>query len=1030
MKNRESFQAPEMEFWPDTRWWLAEGFHTDQTLKHDLDLLKDSGFGAVEFLAMDDLGADNTLYGWGSEEWTHDSQLLFEETTRRGMGVSTTCGTNWSNCNLIGITPDDRAASKELDYETEYLKAGESRSGKLKKCVLKMPGVTKQDLVAVVAVRDLGQKEGGKQFLDKESAIVLTDQVIDGKLSFTAPMDGDYLLFFFWIHGTGQTAGPSASVSYTVNYMDHDGIDAFIKYWDREVITPKLQETITKNGRGMMYMDSLELSTSAKGGQLWGYTFLEEFRKRRGYDLAPYLPFVLKETKMMSPDFIYTYQMEDSVFAEKLYNDLYQTMTDMYMYNMMKPMKEWCNAHNMWLRSEISYGLPFEISQPGKYVDDVETESLEFASQIDSHRSLAGTAHVYNRLYSSETGAVMMNYKLPLDFYTQIIYTQFAAGVTKTVLHGYSSIAGSDAATYWPGHEGMWPMFSERFGSRQPAYRHYNDWTAMIARYQMMLRRGKPRMDLAMLRLDYNFNNKVMSMSEAFLQGVKEDELYAHYYMRNHEAFYWKDMQLQDAGYTWDYFAPQLLEEDFVDYKNGELLPDGPGYQALIIYQDILPLHSAQKILNLAKKGLRVLFVNGCTEQIRPGVNKTYSRAAFMTPFHDGNDEALAAVVAEIKALPNTYETDAQSETIVLLREAGILPRTAFAEPNQNILTLSRKDGDEVIVYVYNMMYAETEEFSFKMTVTESGKPYKLDCCTGDVHETGCYTNTENTTTLDITLAPGEACLYVIDTADNVLHAVASEGCEVLSDGGRLYAKAEQNGSYRMILSDGSEKTGNASVLERIPLTEWDLEVEDWNEGSKVEITEDRGKGIVTKEVYYETSKERISAGTVTLKPWKDIPEIGPEVSGVGYYKTYFYLPENWDASMGAVFTMESTNKNTAAVYVNGKKAPAFDISRLQTDITALVKSGENEILVEVSSTLNNRLHARGYFDTAMANTIQYMMGASNAAEMETEAPAGEEKTSEKESAPAMSALDLSSAPHDYGMTGNAMISFYQKTAV
>ena len=101
---------------------------------------------------------------------------------------------------------------------------------------------------------------------------------------------------------------------------------------------------------------------------------------------------------------------------------------------MLKPMQEWLHTHNMTLRAEISYGLPFEISQPGKYVDGIETESLEFASQIESYRNLAGPAHIYNRTYSSETGATLLNYMMGLDFYTQIIFTQFAAGVTKTVL--------------------------------------------------------------------------------------------------------------------------------------------------------------------------------------------------------------------------------------------------------------------------------------------------------------------------------------------------------------------------------------------------------------------------------------------------------------------------------------------------------------------------------------------------------------------------------------------------------------------
>jgi hypothetical protein len=513
MKDLQKYLAkPPIEYWPDVRWWLAEGFHTGQTLKNDIQMLYDAGFGAVEFLAMDEPGADHALYGWGSEEWVHDSQTIVRETTEKGMGVSFTSGTNWSNANLITINPDDRAAAKELDYTVESLKAGESRSGPLQRALIKMPQVTVQDLIAVAAVKRGGEKDG-KILLDRKSAIVLTGKVSGGNLEWTAPA-GEWELFSFWLHGTGQTATPSVSVSYTVNYIDRYGIDALTAYWDKEILTGELRDLIRKNGRVQMYMDSLELSTYGKGGQFWGYHFIEEFQKRRGYDLLPFLPFVLKKGGFMggAGEYQYFYEPDDpeDPFIAKLRNDLYQTMTELYIDNMLKPMSEWLHRNGIGLRAEISYGMPFEISIPGKYVDGIETESLEFASQIEPYRNLAGPAHLFKKLYSSETGATMLNYQMGLDFYTQIIYTQFTAGVARTVLHGYSSIAGSESATYWPGHEGMWPIFSERFGCRQPAYQHYTDWTAMLARYQMILRQGKPRIDLGILRLDYNFNNMYM----------------------------------------------------------------------------------------------------------------------------------------------------------------------------------------------------------------------------------------------------------------------------------------------------------------------------------------------------------------------------------------------------------------------------------------------------------------------------------------------------------------------------------------
>ena len=141
-----------------------------------------------------------------------------------------------------------------------------------------MPGVTKQELEAVTAIRRV-REENGVVFLDRGSAAVLTDLVKDGALDWTAPAEGDWLLFFFWIHGTGQTAEPSVSTSYTINYFDRAGIRAFTEYWDDVVLTPQLREDLYRNLRGMMYMDSLELGTFGRGGQLWSRHFREEFER-------------------------------------------------------------------------------------------------------------------------------------------------------------------------------------------------------------------------------------------------------------------------------------------------------------------------------------------------------------------------------------------------------------------------------------------------------------------------------------------------------------------------------------------------------------------------------------------------------------------------------------------------------------------------------------------------------------------------------------------------------------------------------
>ncbi len=1004
---KEQLKTPDIIYRPEVRWWLAEGFHTDETLKNDIKMLHDAGFGAAEFLAMGEAGADSSVYGWGSEEWVHDSNLVIEEATKRGMGASVTSGTNWSNANLTSIVPDDKAAAKELDFMAETVKAGKTRTGRLKKCNIVMPNVNVQELVAVVAGKVIGADEEAA-ILDKSSLIVLTGSVQEESLIFRAPEDGDYELFTFWLHGTGQTAEPSVSISYTVNYLDQYGVKALIDYWEKELMKPELVRRIKENSRVMMYMDSLEVSTYGKGGVFWGYHLLEEFKKRRGYDLTPYLPYIIKRSKGMMMPGVFYYEAEDKTWISKLRNDFYQTLTDLYMENMLHPFREWLHSAGMELRAEISYGMPFEISQPGKYVDGIETESLEFASQIDAYRGLAGTAHLYNRLFSSETGATLFNYMLGLDFYTQIIYTQFAAGINKTVLHGYSSIAGSEASTYWPGHEGMLPVFSERFGCRQPAWQHYKDWTDMIARYQMLLRQGSPRLDIGILRLDYYFNNMYMMYGN-------EKETYEQKLMRANEGIYWKDMKLQNAGYTYDYFAPQLLEEDNIVYENGMVTPKGPGYQALIIYQEVMPVNSARKILDWAREGLPVILVNGVTETIHVGKDEFHKKAASMTPFNDGKDEELKAVMDELRKLRNVAEIWDQSKTKETLAALGVLPRAAFTEENKNILTFMRTGEDTDYLFVYNYMYTRREESTVTLNIKGCGKPYRIHCWTGTEEEVAVYEEKNGRIQVKVTLKPGEATILALHKKENdALHAVSCDADALYLENGVYSVAAAKSGTYEVVFSDGTIIKKQITVPDKIFPDVWELEVEDWNEGDKVTITEDRGLGVVTKEIYYRTKKTRIPVGKTDLKPWKDISQIGEEVSGVGYYTTTVKLPSDWCEKNGAVLKLESTNGNSAAVYVNGRKAPAFDFDRLAADISTLLIPGENIIQVEVSSTLNNRLIARKYYEEK-DNPMAFPEGAMD----------GMDEEAMKENFSKLYSGFPKAVVQDYGMTGNTEFVTY-----
>ena len=444
---------------------------------------------------------------------------------------------------------------------------------------------------------------------------------------------------------------------------------------------------------------------------------------------------------------------------------------------------------------------------------------------------------------------------------------------------------------------------------------------------------------------------------------------------------------------------PQILEEDFVVTDGASLCPEGPGYQALIVYQEEMPLSSAKKLLRLAGEGQKILFVNGVTEENLPlGGCTFHKKAASRTPYVMESDEKLREIVSEIKEFPGVMEMDGQTGVGACLEKMGVKPRAAFLEPNPQILTCMREDGDRRYVLVYDMQYTRQTVSKVSLCVEGGGRPYEADCWTGEIREIS-GTEYEGGTAVSLALNPGEATMLIFDR---------TEKPETLPEE-TIYAERE--------------------------LPRWNLQVESWTAGEKREISEERRAGIVTREVYYETKKTMIDAGETELIPWKDIPAVGKEVSGIGYYRTVIELPEEWREGDGARLCIGSTNGETAAVYVNGRKAPAYNINRRTVEIGNLLRAGRNELVVEVSSSLNNCLKAGGYYDTTFPNTVARMMGANNGNGAMEEAmaagmSAGENASEDAAPGPDLSAIvALMTRPalwRDYGMTGKVSVLFYK----
>jgi hypothetical protein len=179
-----------------------------------------------------------------------------------------------------------------------------------------------------------------------------------------------------------------------------------------------------------------------------------------------------------------------------------------------------------------------------------------------------------------------------------------------------------------------------------------------------------------------------------------------------------------------------------------------------------------------------------------------------------------------------------------------------------------------------------------------------------------------------VTLAPGESALFTIDR----------------SAPGQTIARPEE-------------------AVELAAITRWRIRVESWDAGSGETLTEDRGLGYRTNEFRPTTAVEVVECGVSSLAPWHSLPEVGPDVSGVGQYEATFTVDESRDEAGRILLDLGSTCGGLGSVSVNGGPRRGFDTSRPIVDITDDVCAGSNSVVVRVSSSLNNRLLARGYYD-------------------------------------------------------------------
>jgi hypothetical protein len=929
------------------RWWWPHGLVDPVEIVREVDQVADAGFGHLEVadvthsLRARNIDIDVAAHGWGTPSWVAGVKAALARGAKRHVRIDITVGPSWPAA-VSTITPDDAAACTELGHGRAQVPAGTTYDAALPEPLVEAEAsVTRATLVTVQAHRITGYVRDRNNvitstLLDPTSWVDLTGLVDGDHLTWAAPASpagGTWVLLATWSRGSGQEpeAAPHTSPrSYVVDHFSPLGAQAVIDLWEDRILDGELRALLRAAG-GNLFEDSLEIETEAT---IWTPTFLDDFEKSRGYDLRPWLPFVLE----LKEKYQFSLAAADPTTADALRtneirDDYNQVLSDLYLDCHLRPLQDFARGLGLGIRIQ-PYGLETDTMLHSAVIDVPETESLGFKNLDDyrimaSGRDMAGhtllscEAICYNgAAYNTTWGA---NSVSPTQ-QNQALFTInsiFVAGVNRLMIHGFPYAQAPDVT--WPGFAAFSPYynnaigFGEAWGPRTPQWEHVPGIASYIARTQLVLQTGTPKYDLAFWR------HKGWASTGIGPQWITNNGT--------------------KLGWSHSFMSASLLELDAAQVRGGRLAPDGPAYKALVIGPDSLrsnavtmDVDGAKRVLALGRAGLPIVLIGDWSA---------------VTPV--GRDDAAAtaevrALMGQVAAL-STTRTVPEAEVGNALAALGVTRDVEHAD--STVMHVRRSLGDVDLYYLANARHAENRRLNpvvqdvWLTAADRSAVPWLLDAWSGEVSRIAAFERSGDRVRVRVDLVPGQSTVVVLaapgtGVARSVL-PVATAGQTVVVRGANAALRSTTAGAFDLTRADGSTATVRIDrVRQPVVPAAWSLELEDWKPANPADPKDLR------------TTKEVHQRDLATLQSWSKVAGL-EDVSGVGRYRTTIDLGTDWTSDDGAYLELGEVN-DTFRVRVNGELLAPCDPMDSVVDLGHSLVAGVNRIEVEVASTLINRL--------------------------------------------------------------------------
>lgn len=736
----DGFENPPAQARPFVRWWWNGNCVTEKEILRQLDILSAAGVGGVEInpIAMPEEAAktDAEAILWLSPQWNQMLKTAVEGARRRGMIADMILGSGWP---FGGGFLELEETIQAVGYNKKILHGPREFKGNV------------QDLIEIPEA-EFGYK--GRQFGDilfvmlapehPESMAACVDMKEkiqkDGSLEFSIP-EGKHVLYIGIVQKAFRQVmfGAPGADGPVLDHYNRASVEHYLKR-SSETLSPYFQGSLG-NGFRAVFCDSIELSKAN-----WTAAMQDEFQERCGYNILPWLPFVLQEDKLLA----------DGVFRDQVRRaryDFSRTLCGLYNENFVIPFHNWCRANNTKSRYQ-AYGYPWLMGMlDGYMVPDIpEGDTWLFNDWMDMDLIRYAVWNKYAASGAHLTGKPLVGceamtntkgvFSASLEYIKQASDLTFISGCNHFILHGFN---------YSPPEAGIpgWVRFGTYFSEHNPWWPYFKYWADYNSRISWVLQESRPVVQVAILGPSADVWSRDGLEREPFM--LTPD--YLHYL--------WQP--IHNNGCSADYVNETVLKQ--AEFKNGRLC-FGPMQYDLLVLASVKTLdpETAEAVYEFAKAGGKIAFIEHLPDR----------SAGFIDA--EKNDRKVRDAIQktlEVGGQRTVRLEKPQSDTMIdwaddLLTRFDISRSVVLKKKDKRLFQIHHRQGVRDIYFFSNQNRDKT--LSFDAVFPVNGKTaWRWDPQTAARSSVVSVSNT-----VSVVLEPLESLLLVFEPQQNLKNAASA----------------------------------------------------------------------------------------------------------------------------------------------------------------------------------------------------------------------------------------------------------------